>query len=262
VISVHAPGVNSRIRLDLLRVLVSRQLKLRAKRSAIGVAWPVLSPFVLFALYLFVFHGVFRVPGVDRYPEFLFAGLLPWTFLTQSLGLAVTSVSTEPELVRRARFPYELLPIATTTAMLSYFLVTLTAFLVYLGVTGGLHVAILPVVVLPLMALYLFVTGLALVLAWIDVHNRDLRMVLQNILTVWFFLVPIVYRQDMVTKRLLFLRSIDPANLVVGQFRAVLYYGRIVNRSHIVLMLLICVAFFTLCLALFRRLSVDLAKDV
>jgi lipopolysaccharide transport system permease protein len=251
----------TRSRVDLFRALLIRNLKLRAKRSALGLAWPVLAPVVLLVLYIFVFDSVFHVP-VRHYGEYLYAGLLPWTFLTQSLGSTITAVSSEPEIVRRARFPYEFLPMASTTSMFIFFLVTLSGFLAYLAVVGRLHLVVLPVLFLPLIAVYLLVSAFGLLLSFIDVYSRDLRQVLANLLTVWFFLVPIVYRQDMVTKRLWFLEDVDPANLIVGQFRAVLYYGKIAQPGHMVLMLVICVSFFGVCLALFHRASGNIPKDV
>ena len=70
---------------DLFITLVERQLRLRAKRAWFGVLWPVVAPVFLLVLYVFVFRSVFDVE-IKRYPEFLFSGLLPWTFLAQSLG--------------------------------------------------------------------------------------------------------------------------------------------------------------------------------
>jgi lipopolysaccharide transport system permease protein len=248
-------------RLPLLTALIVRQLRLRSKRSPMGVMWPIVAPVLLLALYVFVFHHVFRVP-IHNYAEFLFAGLLPWTFLAQTLGSAVVSLSNEPELIRRTRFPYELLPLANVTAMSVYFLASLGGFVLYLAIAGHLVVALLPALVFPLLSLYLFVAALALVLALIDVYNRDLRQVLANLLTVWFFLVPIVYQQARLGPELHFLQSVDPANVIVGQFRAVLYYGNLSHPSHMAELLALCLATWLICLTVFRRFSPRLPKEV
>jgi ABC-type polysaccharide/polyol phosphate export permease/GT2 family glycosyltransferase len=245
----------------LLWILVVRQLKLRSKRSLVGIVWPFSAPVFLLGLYVFVFQGIFDVP-VSRYPEFLFAGLLPWTFLTQTLGSAVMSISLEPELIRRSRFPYELLPMATVTVMSLYFLVTLVGFVAYLAIVGQLSFAVLPILVVPVLSVYLFVGALGVLLALIDVYNRDLRMVLANLLTVWFFLVPIVYRQEDLGSGLRFLQSVDPANLIVGQFRDVLYYGHISHLGHMFVMLALCLATWLVCLEIFRRHDSRLPKEV
>ena len=89
---------------ELLWTLVERQLRLRSKRSIMGILWPLLSPFFLLALYTFVLASVFDVP-VEDYGVYLFAGLLPWTFLVQTINDSLQSISLEPDLVRRAPFP-------------------------------------------------------------------------------------------------------------------------------------------------------------
>jgi lipopolysaccharide transport system permease protein len=248
-------------RRDLLRILIVRQLRLRSKRTLIGIIWPLSAPLFLFGLYLFVFQGIFDIP-IDNYPVYLFAGLLPWTFLTQTLGASVTSLSSEPDLIRRTRFPYELIPVATVSAMSLYFLLALAGFVIYLALSGQLSFELLPVLAVPVACLYLFVGALAVLLALIDVYNRDLRLVLANLLTVWFFLVPIVYTQQDLGGGLQFLDSVDPANLIVGQFRDVLYYGAISHPDHMAEMLVICLATWLICLEIFRRHDPRLPKEV
>jgi len=246
---------------DLFVTLVERQLRLRAKRTWVGTVWPLLAPFLLLALYVFVFHSVFKV-SVAHYGTFLFAGLLPWTLLAQGLGASVMSISSEAELVRRAPFPYELLPIAAVVSLVLPFLVGLAGFVIYLGLVGRLNLVLVPLVAVPVAAVVLFVISLSMILALVDVHNRGLRSVLANLLTVWFFLVPVVYSPDMVSARFRLLRSIDPMNMIVGQFRDLLYYGHVSRPFHMGLMVIVCVAFFLVCLTVFRRFAADLPRDV
>jgi ABC-type polysaccharide/polyol phosphate export permease len=246
---------------ELLVTLVERQLRVRAKRAVFGVVWPLVVPLFLLALYTLVFQRVFDVP-VRRYPVYLYAGLLPWSFLTQSLGQALTSISAEAELVRRVRFPYEMLPAATVLSMACYFVAGLGGFVAWLGATGSLRWSLLPVLALPVASLLLLVLALAMVVALVDVYNRDLRQVLGNLFTVWFFLVPIVYRQEMAPSWLHWLRRADPMNLIVGQFRGVLVFGHIARPDHTVLMVLVCASLFAVCLAVFRRFAPELPKDV
>jgi ABC-type polysaccharide/polyol phosphate export permease len=246
---------------ELLRTLVERNIRLRRKRASIGVVWPLLAPFFLLALYVFVFQHVFRAP-VPHYTLFLFAGLLPWSFLALALGDSVTRVSTEAELIRRARFPYELLPIAAVLTLGIYFVVSLIGFAAYMAIAGYLKIVLIPVLLLPVIALLLLVMSLAMLLALVDVYNRDLRAVLANLLTLWFFIVPIVYRQSMVGPKLSVLRSIDPMNITIGQFRDILLFGHLSYPGHLVLMLVICTSLFVASLAIFRRFASELPKNV
>lgn len=246
---------------QLFGALVERQLRLRLKRSLLGILWPIAAPFFLFALYAFVFNSVFEVP-VEHYGIFLLAGLLPWTFLAQTVGLVISSVSNEPELIRRAPFPYEYLPLSSAVVMALYFLVTLGGFVAYLAAIGWLRYGVLPFLVVPVVALLLLVGAISMLLSIVDVYNHDLRQILSNLMTIWFFLVPVVYRPGMAPSQLYFLRSVDPMNLIVSQFRDVLYSGRLFQPAHMVIMMGLCAALFVVSLAVFRRASRQLPKDV
>jgi len=257
-VPIARPGIN---RVDLARVLLVRQLRLIAKRTVFGVVLPIVIPVILFVLYTFVFHTIFKT-SIPRYPVYLFAGLLPWTYLSQTLGVATTSISREAELVRRARFPYVFLPMACTGSGLVFLLITLSGFVIVLAATGHLAVSLLPFLVFPIVALYFFVTGLSLVLGLIDVHNRDLRQLLGNIITIWFFAVPVVYSQVTLGRHLGFVANDDPVTFIVGEFREVLYWGHVVGPAHTAAMMAICAGFFLVCLIVFRRAERELAKDV
>ena len=174
---------------------------------------------------------------------------------------ALQSISFEPELVRRAPFPYHFLPLARVVVLAIPFLVLLVGFVGWLAVFGDLRLVLLPWLVVPVAALLLVVAGIASVLALVDVFNRDLRFVLNNLLTVWFFLIPIVYARRMADGRLDLVRTVDPMNHVIARFRDVLYTGH-VDPGSMFLTLLAGVAVFVAALALFRHAAVDLAKDV
>jgi ABC-type polysaccharide/polyol phosphate export permease len=246
---------------ELFLVLVQRQLRLRTKRAWMGTVWPVIAPGFLLVLYTFVFRRVFNVP-IERYPEFLLCGLLPWAFLAQTLGKTISSLSLEPELVRKRRFPYELLPGAAVASQALNFLIGLGIFMAYLAAVGRLSFTLLPVLVVPLLSILLLVSALSLVVALIDVYNHDLRQVINNLLTIWFFFVPIVYRPAMVPDGIRRVQAIDPMGMVVDGFRAVLYHGEIRNPGRLALSLAVNGALFAFSLWAFRRYSHDLPKDV
>lgn len=246
---------------QLLRILVDRQIRLRSKRAGYGLMWPVIAPLFVLALYVFVFRSIFRVPVV-HYPIYLFCGLLPWTFLAQSLPQAIGALSSDADLIRRSAFRYELLPISVVGVMTLAFLATLAGFVAYLAFKGMLAYRFLPALILPVSSLILFVAGLAMLLALVDVYNRVLRNILANLLTVWFFLVPIVYRPEMARGWLRALRSLDPVNMIVGQFRDILFWQKLSSPWHTALMGLLSGGFFVMSLGVFRHFAADLPKEV
>ena len=248
-------------RRELFVVLVERQLRLRAKRSVFGVIWPVIAPLLLLVLYAFVFGRVFDV-ALDDYPVFLFAGLLPWTFLVQSIHDGLQSISFEPDLVRRAPFPYVFLPLARVVVMAIPFLALLVVFAVYSLATDHMQVAQLPLLVIPVFSVVVIVATLTMLLALVDVFNRDIRYVLNNIITVWFFLAPIVYTKRMTEQHLRFIAWLDPMAWVIRQFQQLLYWGEPISVASAVLVPVVSIVIFGAGLVVFRRATIGLAKFV
>jgi ABC-type polysaccharide/polyol phosphate export permease len=220
-----------------------------------------MAPFILMALYVFVFKRVFNVP-IERYPEYLLAGLLPWVFLQQTLPKAMASISAEADLVRKAPFEYELLPLSMVVSQVYNILITIGAFILYLSIFSQINLVVLPFLVFPLFAIFMLVSGLSMLLALVDVYNHDMRWVLGNVLTMWFLLIPILYRPNMVPAAIEAVQSWEPVGLVVGQFRAVLYRGEIDEPFKLVLMVILSIAVFLVSLSIFRRFSTQLPKDV
>lgn len=258
---MSAPAEPAAGRRELLATLVERQVRLRAKRSLFGVVWPLLAPALLYAIYLAIFGSVFDVP-VEDYWAYLLAGLLPWTFLVQSIHDSLQSISFEPELVRRAPFPHELLPLSRVVVMAVPFAVHLVVAIVAIAVWRGLEPTALPWLAVPVVAVLAITAALSMLVALVDVFNRDLRYVLNNVLTVWFFLMPILYTSGMRSTWLDGLTRFDPMRVVVEQFHAVLYDGDVGPLWRSALLLVVSLGLFGLALVAFRRGAVDLAQDV
>lgn len=246
---------------DLLYSLVERQFLLRRKRSMIGAIWPMVGPIMLTALYTFVFNSVFTVP-VQKYPIYLFAGLLPWTLLLLSLTGGLSSISSEAALIRRAPFPFQMLPVSYVAVNAIQFLALLAGFVVVDAFTWHINLLLLPALLLPFASLVLLCCALTMVIAAVDVFNHSLRYLLGNLLTGWFFIVPIVYRPDQAGSISKVLRSVDPMNMIIGQFRDILYFGHLSRPGHTVLMVIVCTMTFLIANMLFSRVTPQFPKEL
>lgn len=163
----------------------------------LGFLWSFVNPLLLLVIYTFVFTKVMpgsRGEDLDPYALFLFCGLLPWIWFSSSLLESANVLIAGGNLIRKVMFPAEVLPIVTVFAGLVHFglgLIVLAGFFVYYGhpvVVGNL--VWLPVIV----AIQLvFTLGLSLLIAALTVHFRDLRDLLANLITLWFFGTPIIY---------------------------------------------------------------------
>jgi lipopolysaccharide transport system permease protein len=154
------------------------------------------------------------------------------------------------------------LPLARVVVMAGPFVLLLVGFVVWRAAVGELDGAVLPLVLLPLFAVVLLVSTITMLLAMIDVFNRDIRYVLNNVFTVWFFLAPIVYTQRMTQQHLVWLERVDPMAWVITQFRDILYWGRSPGTAALIGLPVVSLVVFLLGLAVFRRTTVGLAKYV
>jgi ABC-type polysaccharide/polyol phosphate export permease len=189
----------------LIQSLVARELKARYRGSVLGFFWSFINPLMLLLVYSFVFAFVLKntTKGIQPYPLFLFCGLLPWTWFSSSLLESSNVLIAGGNLIKKVLFPAEVLPIVTVLANMVHFLLALPilgAFLVYfntaghqVGYQGALSVGEmlwLPLVILVQLVLTL---GFALIISALTVHFRDIKDILANVMTFWFFATPIIY---------------------------------------------------------------------
>jgi ABC-type polysaccharide/polyol phosphate export permease len=181
----------------LVQSLVARELKARYRGSTLGVLWSFVNPLLLLSIYTFVFTAVMpaaRNAGIEPFSLFLFCGILPWTWFSSSLLESTNALISSGNLIRKVLFPAEVLPIVTVFAGLVHFclgLPILAAFFLYYRVPVPVaDLAWLPLIVVEQLLLTL---GLALLLSVLTVHFRDLRDIVGNMLTLTFFLTPIIY---------------------------------------------------------------------
>ena len=181
----------------LIQSLVARELKARYRGSVLGFFWSFINPLLLLLVYSFVFTFVMtgaHDPRVEPYALFMFCGILPWTWFSSSLSESAGVLISGGNLIKKVLFPAEILPIVSVLANMVHFffgLPILAGFLLYYH--RPLHageLAIFPLVVLVQLVLTM---GFALILSALTVHFRDIRDILSNLLTFWFFATPIIY---------------------------------------------------------------------
>ena len=171
---------------SLVAALIVRHLNSRYRGSALGFVWSFLNPLCLIAVYSLVFKYYIRFDKVEHYTLFLFAGLLPWIWFSSGLIEATSSISSGGSLISKAMFPPQILPVVSVLTNLVNFLLALPMLLLFMlltGVTPGLSILALPLVVLIELT---FLLGLGLGLSALNVHYRDIQHVLGNFITFWF----------------------------------------------------------------------------
>lgn len=201
--------------------------------STLGVLWTIANPLALMGVYLLVFSVVLNThPGsVHHYGVFMLGGLAVWTFLAASLQASCRSMIDNANLIRKIKFPRQLLPLSVVGAHVVSFAAMLAALL-------ALDFALLPRarltewLALPLAVMFVaMVCGLALALASLNALFRDVEFVVSALLLPWFFLTPVIYplnglkgldRHPTLAWALHWLNPVTPA---VQSIRGALFYG-------------------------------------
>lgn len=252
----------------LIQSLVNRELKARYRGSVLGFFWSFFNPLLLLVVYSFVFTVV--LPGqhpdeLQPYALFLFCGILPWTWFSSSLTEAANSLMAGGTLIKKVLFPAEILPIVSVLANMMHFffgLPILLAFLVYFRPTiTFVEVLWFPVVVAVQL---LFTLGLSLLLAALTVHFRDIKDILSNLLTLWFFATPIIYSMHLapgnISKAVL---NANPFTHLAVSYQEILFYdGPFGHWKWLMALAAGSVLLFLLGYFLFDRLRDSFAEEV
>jgi ABC-type polysaccharide/polyol phosphate export permease len=251
----------------LIQSLVARELKARYRGSVLGFFWSFINPLLLLLVYTFVFTVVLpgvHPPELEPFALFMFCGILPWTWFSSSLLESSNVLIAGGNLIRKVLFPAEVLPIVTVLAGMVHFLLglpILVAFLVYYRVPiSATDLLWFPVIVAIQLVL---TTGLALLLSALTVHFRDMRDLLSNLLTIWFFATPIIYSIAQVPPRARQLLNLNPFTHLVVAYQEVLFKAsRFTAWPRLLLVGVGSVAVLALGYLVFDRLRDTLAEEV
>ncbi|HET9882202.1 MAG TPA: ABC transporter permease [Candidatus Binatia bacterium] len=205
---------------ELLYFLTWRDIKVRYKQTALGMAWVVLQPLLLMLVFTIFFGRLVELPS-DRisYPIFTYTALLPWQLFSRALNEGSMSLIAHERVITKTYFPRILLPASAVLASLIDFgiaFLVLIGFIIFYGVYPGLAIFTLPLFVL---LLVLAAFGVSLWLAAFNVMYRDVRYVLPFLTQIWMFATPIIYPVSVVPDSWRLLYSLNPMVGVVEGFR-------------------------------------------
>jgi len=218
---------------ELVENLVVRDLKVRYKSSVLGFFWSWLNPLLLMTVFTVVFTVMLPNVSIQKFPVFVLCALLPWNFFNAAIMSAINSIVHNAHLTKKVYFPREILPISTVLSNLVNFLLSLPvlfAFIILFGVPLTRWLAFLPLIILVQLA---FSTGVALVLATLNVFYRDTSVIMEVVMQAWFFLTPVFYPIEILpewktllgvalpVRRLTYI--LNPMASIIASYRTVLY---------------------------------------
>lgn len=239
---------------ELLGFLAWRDIKVRYKQAALGIAWALLQPAITTAIFVFLFGNLAKMPdGGMPYPLLVLSGLMAWQLFAAALSGSSGSLVSNASLISKVYFPRLIVPLSSLGVALIDFVVVLGLYLVvafWFGQWPTWHWLVLPLFVVMTLATAF---GLGLWFTALTVKYRDFRFIVPFLLQIGIFVSPVGYRTDLFPnwRELL---ALNPLTGIIDGFRWCLLGG---THSLSVASLLASLAMITLIIAggiwFFRR---------
>lgn len=207
---------------ELFYILAVRDIKVRYKQTIFGGLWAIAQPLFTMIIFSFFFGTIAKIPsGGVPYPIFSYSGLLLWTFFSNSVGVASSSLLNDARLISKVYFPRLILPISTTlVSVIDYFV----ASVVLLGLMLYFRIPFTPLIFLALIILFftwLLASGLGLLFAALNVKYRDVKYVIPFFFQLLIFVTPVIYPVS-VSGRFKWLLWLNPMSGLIEAHRAVI----------------------------------------
>lgn len=255
---------------ELFGSLFRRDLRAKYKGSVLGLAWSLAHPVVLMLVYLLVFSVLLKIQTADyeHYWLFLLSGLPLWVFFATSLQSASRSLLENANLIRKVRFPRQLVPLSMVATQL-------VGLAVMLAIVVALSLVYVPEardtvwLALPLAALAVcLVAGLGLAVASLNAIYRDVEHLVAALLLPWFFLTPVLYSLESIPGVRDHPRLVDlihwanPLTPAIEAIRDPLFFGELPAAGDVLYLAVAAVASLALGAFVFRRVDDRVAVEV
>jgi lipopolysaccharide transport system permease protein len=213
--------------LDLLRVLVGKELQVRYKGSLLGYLWSVLHPLAFAAVFYVVFQHIVRLE-VEHYAVVLITALFPWQWLQNSINASPMWFIENAPLIKKVRFPRWTLVLAGALTDALHFVFALPVIVFFLVLEGfPVHLSWLPLLPLLLVAQLLVVFGISLVVASANLFLRDLERLTSVLTLLWFYATPVLFPIDRIPEAWRPLIAGNPAGALVTCWRSFFLEGAV-----------------------------------
>jgi ABC-type polysaccharide/polyol phosphate export permease len=255
---------------NLLYLLSMKELRTRYRKSILGWAWSLLNPISQMVIFSFVFLVVFNQvapigdpSGIQNFPLYFLSGLLPFQFFAISVTVAIGSVEGNSSLIKKVAFPHEHLVYSVVVAQAVTLAIELIVLAIALLIAGSVVFHWLPVMIVLMMLMAMFTSGVALALSAMNVFYRDINYLWGIIAQVLFYATPIIYQSVAIEND--FLRAITnwgPTGSFIRASHEIIYDGRMPGLGRWAYLLLLSLVTFAIGSWIFNRLSPRFAEEL
>jgi ABC-type polysaccharide/polyol phosphate export permease len=246
---------------ELLVMMTRRDLMLRYRQTVMGFAWAVFMPVINTIVFTLIFRKVAKIETDVPYPVFSYCGLLPWNMFATSLKAGVNSLFGNRNLLTKVYFPREVFPFSTMLVGVVDFAVglsVLAVLMIYYWIPLSSTALFLPVLVA---VQVMFTAGLCMFLAPVNLYYRDVKYILEVLVTVWMFATPVIYPTRQVTGPLGVILQFNPLAPIIDGYRAILLRGELPSPIPFASVAVLSVVMFAAGWIVFHRAEYAFAEN-
>jgi ABC-2 type transport system permease protein len=198
--------------------MTEKDLRVRYKNTVFGFLWVIINPLMQMIVIGFVFRFFIKEP-IANYYLYLLVGLLVWNFFSLSLSKATPSIVNERNLIKKAKFQREVIPLSIILSNFTHLLVAFAILLIPIILSGLFSIFNIPTLLIAIVLLFVFTSGLSLLTSALNVRFRDISFFVQAILIVWFYATPVVYSIFVIPHNLIWIWRLNPMTSIIQLFQ-------------------------------------------
>ena len=236
----------------LIKQLVSRDIKTKYKRSALGMAWSIMNPLLSMSVQYVVFSTLFR-SDIPNYPVYLLTGIVFFNFFTEALTMGMTAITSNASLIKKVYMPKYIYPVTRVISSLVNFACALVPLFLMMIITGTPLRPALLLLFYDILCYLAFIIGLTLLLTTAMTFFQDTQFLWGIVSMMWQYITPVFYPETIIPESFLPVYRLNPMYQYISFARTCIIDGASPSPEAYVMCLVSSVAVLLIGVAVFKK---------
>ncbi|MCR5186716.1 MAG: ABC transporter permease [Clostridia bacterium] len=238
----------------LIHELITRDLKVKYRRSFLGYLWSLLNPLLMMAIMSIVFSQMFKV-DISNFPLYIICGQTLFSFFSESTTMAMGSILANASLIKKIYIPKYIFPFSRVLSSFVTMAFSLMAIFIVMIITGANFYWTILLIWFPVLFLFFFCCGWGMVLSSLSVYFRDMTYLWSVITLAWTYLTPVFYTVDLLPKEIIIIVENNPLYIFISFFRELVMNGAIPDVLSWIKIILCGILSLVIGLIVFKKLQ-------